>query len=95
MHIHPIAFFIPAAALGTALAFGLVSYARRGDNPRRRLRIVQYAVVLESAVFVTVDFFTTPAYRWFYGAILALMALLMTGAFGYEWFRRSKARSER
>jgi uncharacterized membrane protein len=95
MHIHPIAFFIPAAVLGVALAFGLISYARRGDNPRRRIRIVLYGLMLLGAVLVTVDFFLIPAHRWVNGVILALVALLNAGGFGYEWFRWSKARPGR
>jgi hypothetical protein len=93
VHVHPIAFAIPAGVLGVAIAFSLISYARRGDNAQRRLRIVQYGLLLVLAVWMTVDLILTPAHRWVNGVCLALAALITAGGFGYEWFRRSKARS--
>jgi len=95
MDLHPIAFIVRVALLGIALAFGLVTYARRGDNPRGRGRILLWGSLLLGALLVTVDFFLTPAHRWLNGVTLALAALIVASGYGYERFRRSKARPKR
>ena len=95
MHIHPIAFAIPAAALGIALGYGLIQLARRGDNPKRRIRIVLYALLLVMTAWLTVDFFLIPAHRWVDAVCLALAGLVLAVGYGVEWFRRSKAHPER
>jgi hypothetical protein len=93
MHPHPIAFAIPALALGTALAVGLIHYARLSDNGKRRLRIIKYVLPLLLATWLAVDFFITPGHRWVNGVTLALSALAIGGGLGYEWFRRPKTRT--
>lgn len=92
MHIHPVAFAIPAAALGIALGYGLIQYARRDQ---RRLRVVRYALALVGVAWLTVDLVLDPAHRWVTGVFLVPAALLLAGGYGYERFRRSKARPER
>ncbi len=95
MHLHPIALAIPAAVLGTAVGYGLIQSARRGDNVQRRLRIVLYALALVGVLWMTVDFVITPADRWVNGVALTLAALVTAGGFGYGRLRRSTARPGR
>ena len=74
MHVHPLVFVIVGGILGA----GLIAWARRGE---RRLRTALFALPLIGAVWLAVDFVTTPEDRWLNGITLALAALVAAGAF--------------
>jgi peptidoglycan/LPS O-acetylase OafA/YrhL len=80
---HPIALIILGGLLGIALAF----YARRNQRARAFLR---YALPVGLAIWAIVDFIVTPADRLVNGIALALAALVVVVALGWERLRGSR-----
>ncbi|OMC44091.1 hypothetical protein A5745_16780 [Mycobacterium sp. IS-2888] len=70
--------------VGGLLGAGLVAYFRR----RGRLRALLFALPVVGAIWLGIDFVITPQDRWLNGITLALMAVVTTGGFGYQWFRQ-------